>query len=338
MRRNEVLECPWLERQPLGRQPLGRQPLERQPQEHRPPAWIRAHSGKAAVHMEEGMQLGFASVAAKVHGKVEVSRRQFTATTMTVTPSELFLNSQSTAQIVIPGDGAEAFIYHTTEQGEMAETKISGRTISILPPDTCCRVMWQREAALTTFSLADDLCLQIRRDLALRNKVLCAQLAVIDPILWHLGREVRRMLLASSSPTGMYLDSLAVVLCQHTLGTYTQREVPVGAIGALPMYKLRRVIEFIENNLSEDITFRDIAAHVNVSPFHFARVFKLSTGTTPHRFLTEKRMKVAQQRLIETDDAIASIAYQLGFRSQSHFTSVFSKYTGVTPKAYRKPG
>lgn len=282
------------------------------------------------------MQIGPAlASAAAVKGCVEVSRRQFAAATMTVAPSEWHLHSRDDAQIIIPGDGAAALICHASSDGDGAGIKISGRTVSILPPGTHCTVTWHREAPLTTFSLAESLCARIRADMALRSKALSAQLAAVDPVIWHLGREVRRTLLSPGSPTGIYLESLAVVLCQHTLGTYTRNEVG-GAIGALPMYKLKRVIEFIEHNLSEPITFRDIAAHVHVSPFHFSRAFKLATGKTPHHFVTEKRIEAAKKFLVETDESIACIAYQVGFRSQSHFTSVFCKYVGVTPKACRE--
>ena len=140
--------------------------------------------------------------------------------------------------------------------------------------------------------------------------------------------------MSSGTPAVEYLESLAVVLCQDTVGTYTQREEAVSSIGALPMYKLKRVIEFIENNLAENITFREMAAQVHAS---FARAFKLTAGTTPNRFLTEERMQAAMKRLAQTDETIAAIALQLGFRSQSHFTEVFRKYVGVTPKAYRGP-
>jgi AraC family transcriptional regulator len=282
------------------------------------------------------MQFGPASIASAIHSRVEVTRPQFAVATMTIRPSVWLFNPQETAQIVIPGEGADAMLCKVRTDGTDTGTKISGRTVSIFPRGSNYKVMWKKEAPATFFSLGDSLCTRIRNDLALRENELSPQLAVIDPIIWHLGREVRRTLI-SRIPSTAYLDSIAVVLCQHTLGTYIEQEEVSRSIGALPMYKLRRVVEFIEENLCQNITFRDIAEHVHVSPFHFARVFKLTTGKTPRRFVTERRIHIAKKRLAETDEPIANVAYELGFRSQSHFTSVFSKYVGVTPKAYRRP-
>jgi AraC family transcriptional regulator len=107
-------------------------------------------------------------------------------------------------------------------------------------------------------------------------------------------------------------------------------------VGELPKHRLRRATEFINDNLGRDIALAEIAASVEMSPYYFARLFKQSTGLAPHQYLLEQRVERAKVLLTETAIPLAEIAYQLGFASQSHFTSLFRRLTATTPKAYRK--
>src|SRR4030095_9181077 len=78
-----------------------------------------------------------------------------------------------------------------------------------------------------------------------------------------------------------------------------------------------------------------LSALAHMSAFHFARLFKQSTGVSPHRFVVGRRIERAKQ-LLETGDAsIATIAQAVGFRTASHFATVFHRSTGQTPRAYR---
>jgi AraC family transcriptional regulator len=106
--------------------------------------------------------------------------------------------------------------------------------------------------------------------------------------------------------------------------------------GELPKIKLRYAIEFINDNLGRNISLAEIAANVEMSPFHFARMFKRSMGLAPHQYVLEQRIDRAKTLLSETALSLTEIAYRLGFASQSHFTAVFRRLTSTTPEAYRK--
>jgi AraC-like DNA-binding protein len=105
--------------------------------------------------------------------------------------------------------------------------------------------------------------------------------------------------------------------------------------GGLPGYKLRRVMEFIEANIDQPLPLEDLAAAAAVSPFHFHRQFKQSTGVTPHRYILQVRMQHAKALLSGSDLPLAEVAAQVGFADQSHFTSTFKKATSMTPRSYR---
>jgi AraC family transcriptional regulator len=108
-----------------------------------------------------------------------------------------------------------------------------------------------------------------------------------------------------------------------------------GNVGALPMSRLRRVTEYIQQNLDKDLPLAELAALISMSPFHFARLFKGSTGLPPHRFVIRQRIARARACLSTPDLSIAQISRSVGFRTPSHFTTVFRRVTGITPRRFR---
>ena|ERR1700720_2417045 len=108
-----------------------------------------------------------------------------------------------------------------------------------------------------------------------------------------------------------------------------------GDVGSLPTCRLRRVTEYIQQNLDKDLTLAELAAVVYMSPYHFARLFKGSTGVPPHRFVVRQRIAQASAFLARQELSIAEISRMVGFRTPSHFTTVFHRVRGITPRGYR---
>ena len=103
----------------------------------------------------------------------------------------------------------------------------------------------------------------------------------------------------------------------------------------LPGATLRRVLEHINANVHRDPRLAELSTIAHMSVFHFARLFKLSTGLPPHRFVLQQRIEHAKRLLTGADAPIAAIGRGLGFRTPSHFANVFHRMTGVTPSTYR---
>ena len=106
-------------------------------------------------------------------------------------------------------------------------------------------------------------------------------------------------------------------------------------VGDLPACRLRRVTQYIQDNLHRKLRLGELSAHVHMSPYHFARLFKRSTGTPPHRFVLRRRIDRATTLLTTGELSIAEVARLVGFQTTSHFTTVFRRITGITPSAYR---
>jgi AraC family transcriptional regulator len=78
-----------------------------------------------------------------------------------------------------------------------------------------------------------------------------------------------------------------------------------------------------------------MAGVLNLSQYHFCRLFKQSTGITPHQYLTRCRIDRAKQLLLKTELTITEVAFEVGFTNHSSFTRLFRQYVGVTPKVFR---
>ncbi len=147
-----------------------------------------------------------------------------------------------------------------------------------------------------------------------------------------LERETR-----AGCPTGrLYGEFLGMALAAHVLRTYAVFPLETAEYrGGLPRYRLRHVVDYIQANLSEDNSLQALADLARVSPFHFCRSFKQSTGLSPHRYILQLRIQEAQRLLKKTTLAISDVANRLGFSDQSHFTMVFRRLVGTTPARWR---
>ncbi|WP_202189242.1 AraC family transcriptional regulator [Sphingomonas sp. CCH10-B3] len=104
----------------------------------------------------------------------------------------------------------------------------------------------------------------------------------------------------------------------------------------LPAWKLRRVDDYIEANLDRNIRLGDLAALTGLSVFHFSRVFKRATGSTPYHYVSERRIAYSCKLLAAGDLDMTHVAAACGFANQSHFTSAFTKAMGISPGRYRR--
>jgi len=157
-----------------------------------------------------------------------------------------------------------------------------------------------------------------------------------DPLIKHIGLA----LLAEASGKGgggrLYADSLIQTLVLHLLTNYTNANSPQEHLnGGLSGYKLRLVKEYIDANLEKDLGLSEISAIADLSQFHFARAFRKTTGSTPQQFVMQQRIERAKELLAKNDLPIVEISLRTGFKNQSHFTTLFRKFTKLTPKTWR---
>lgn len=133
----------------------------------------------------------------------------------------------------------------------------------------------------------------------------------------------------------LYSESLATSLAMHLASRYTRRGSDVlRRKDQISPRKVRQAMEFIRDRLHQDISLKEIAAAVGLSPFHFARLFKRSTGLAPHQYLIRQRVERARQLLLRGELSQAAIAGEVGFCDASHLSMHFKRVCGCTPRAY----
>lgn len=136
----------------------------------------------------------------------------------------------------------------------------------------------------------------------------------------------------------LYLESLSSLLGIHLLRRYCNRNPKVSRPSSgLSHRQLREAIDYIQAHLDGDLSLEAIAAQTNMGRCYFAAQFKQSMGISPHQYVSQQRIKKAKQLLQKSNTlSIAEVSLECGFSSQSHFTKMFKKQLGTTPKAYQK--
>ena len=140
----------------------------------------------------------------------------------------------------------------------------------------------------------------------------------------------------SETPSGkVFTDSLIQTLTLHLLTNYSTAKITKMENGGLSGYKVRRVKEFIAENLEDDLNLSEIAAVADLSQYHFARAFRKTVGLTPQQYVMQQRIEKAKLLLSDADLPIVEVSLRTGFKNQSHFTTLFRKFTKLTPKTWR---
>lgn len=134
---------------------------------------------------------------------------------------------------------------------------------------------------------------------------------------------------------GALVEQVIVQILRQHSNIRRSDELELSRVGLIDR-RIRRAIELMHAQLEQDLSLKDLAAASYLSPFHFARLFKKLTGTTPHNYLAAIRTTRAQLLLAKTDLSITEIGARVGYLSSSHFTKAFRLATSTTPREFRK--
>ena len=162
--------------------------------------------------------------------------------------------------------------------------------------------------------------------------------AMVDPLLEQLAIAITTALRDGTAEDGLYIETLAQTLAVHLARVHSSRSraVRTPRLDTVPGPKMRRLIEFIEENLDSNLSLEAMAAEVVVSPRYLPRAFKTAIGQSPHRYVLARRIERAKELLRSTDMPIVDVALASGFSSQSHLSNWFLREVGISPAAYRR--
>src|SRR5207237_100459 len=167
---------------------------------------------------------------------------------------------------------------------------------------------------------------------------LVPRFAVLDPMLEQLAIAITVALRDGTAEDGLYIDTLAQMTAVHLARTHSSQSRPVRtpAIQTMSGWRMRRVIEYIEEHLDGDLSLESIAAEVEISSIYLARAFKAAIGRSPHQYVLGRRVERAKELLRNTEMPVVDVALSSGFSSQSHLSYWFQRYVGVSPAVYRQ--
>jgi AraC family transcriptional regulator len=174
-------------------------------------------------------------------------------------------------------------------------------------------------------------------DLRFAEVELQPRLLFEDRAIWETVLKLKAQI-GSDDPTDrMYADSLGGVLAHELLRLNGNIQSSRGSSpGGLATWQQRRVLEFMEEHLAEDVSIGVLADLVRLSPYHFVRSFKRAVGEPPHRYWMGRRIERAKALLANPNSSITEIAFDVGFSGTSAFSAAFHRIAGQTPTEFRR--
>jgi AraC family transcriptional regulator len=166
---------------------------------------------------------------------------------------------------------------------------------------------------------------------------LLLTLKKIDPLICQIGLALKLCLEIDGVGSRFYADSMATALSAHLIRHYSTRNHQFREYeDVLPKHKLKQAIDYIQAHLGENVSLSELANTLGMSQYYFCRLFKQSTGLSPHQYLIHQRIEQAKRLLKNPDLSITFIAMECGFANSSHFAKCFCRVTGMNPKQFRK--
>ncbi|MBE9166413.1 helix-turn-helix transcriptional regulator [Pleurocapsales cyanobacterium LEGE 06147] len=225
-----------------------------------------------------------------------------------------------------------------TIDGQRSSDRLVKGDIMITPPYLHRKLFWDTDAEFLLLRLEPKLFTHAVYELVNADYIqIVPQLKICDPLIQQIGLALKAELEIDGLSDRLYGESMANALAVHLLRHYSTRKQDIRVYsGRLANHKLQQAIDYIQAHLTEDISLKAIAAELGMSQYHFARLFKQSTGYSPYQYVIKLRIERARELMMQERQNIANIALQVGFASQSQFSRHFKRFTGVTPRQFLK--
>jgi AraC family transcriptional regulator len=218
---------------------------------------------------------------------------------------------------------------HTFQRGEA----------QLLPLGTEGMWRYRQHAQVLHIQIADEWMQRVAEETIQRDPAkveIIDQFLLHDPQVEHIGLALLAELVDGGRNSKLYREALATALAAHLLRKYAS----VSAADAPPRHmaqpRFQQVLDYIDSHLADDILLAALAQTVNVSPSHFAALFKQQTGVAPYQYILNQRVQRAKELLLRSDLTVAQVAAEVGFYDQSHLTRHMRRMLKITPAALQR--
>ncbi len=209
-------------------------------------------------------------------------------------------------------------------------------TISISPSNTFQRWAWDCKMRIILLFISQTILDEISSESGMGESNLrrLSPLVVDDSLIKYTVLELLTECVAGSKIPDLLIGTAGRHVATHILSRYSQNEREKKLRG-LAGWRLKRALDFIEQNLDTDIGLEELARNSDMTPHYFCRSFRQAVGMPPYRYLVNRRIERAKELLAETGKDVIEIALELGFSSHAHFSNTFRSAVGCAPTAYR---
>ena len=159
-----------------------------------------------------------------------------------------------------------------------------------------------------------------------------------DDLIRQVGMSVLNELSEQTAASRMVAEMSSLMLATRLIQNYVDRDLIdriAGGPARLEPARMRRVLDYIDQHLEDDIAISDLAQVAHLSEFHFARVFATTMGMPPQRYVSQRRLAAAKKMIGVGKLPLSEIAFRSGFSSQASFTRAFRRATNMTPGEFR---
>lgn len=224
-------------------------------------------------------------------------------------------------------------------EGERAKAdRLLPGSFSILPARVSSAGHWDRAYHAIALEIAPEMLASIAGETSRGQVELRPAMAISDAVVSSLALALHADAVNGSPCGSAYGESLAIALGAQLVrhhGDDVADSMAAAARGVLSQQAVTRIVDYVDSNLGEDISVLQLADLVHMEPYRFTRRFKRTLGTSPHRYIVERRIALAKTLLRNRDLSLSDVALQVGFSTPNHFSTVFRRLVRVPPSAYR---
>jgi AraC-like DNA-binding protein len=212
-------------------------------------------------------------------------------------------------------------------------------TVHVTEPGALVRCLFRGQFDVLHLHVPNLLIAECARDMPGHHAPVLRSEAVPrkDILLDWLGRALLEANRVGGSFGQTYADCISMAIVARLLASASDVNTRERSRGSkLAQWRLKRVIDYVEARLDESVSLADVASSAGLTRMHFAAQFRAATGLRPHEYLLRRRIERAQEMLLGTAMSLVEVALSVGFQTQAHFTSVFKRYAGQPPRAWRE--
>lgn len=274
-------------------------------------------------------------------GEVRGLARRWSGSTFRVAE----LETSDGALLRAPDSGAAVISFLLAERGGPAECRLDPnvrsrlprvpRRISFLPAGVAGWTAFDRVGRFRLACLAfDPETLQTElAELGVSRTLREPRLTFASERMHSLGLALAEECCAPDELSPLHCESLTLSLLIELARLHAPAARP--QIGGSSRRQLTTVTDYLRDNLGRTVTLRELAQLTGLSQSHLCSAFKQSTGKPPHRWQLEARVLRAEELMLDRKRSLSSIGAECGFADQAHFTRVFRRLRGLTPRAWR---